>query len=85
MQKEVCPYCANATIYEELSSGADLSYMHIGNLDPGYNLYLRTGDKRKTAIEISQWSNAYQRNIIIGEYIPKYCPECGRKLIENKD
>ena len=80
-----CPYCDNAIINKDLTSNTDLSYLPIGNyLSPGYEIYFRTGNRQKTAIEFSTWSDKYQKSIIIGEYTPKFCPECGRELIENK-
>ena len=85
MNYKGCPFCDNATIDGDLTPDTDLSYIHLGNVTAGYNLYFRTGNRRKTVIEVSQWSNEYKRNIIIGEYVPKFCPECGRELIENKD
>lgn len=46
-------------------------------------MMFRTGDRKNTAIIIEKWSEEHHRNIDIGEYVPKYCPECGRKLFEN--
>ena len=56
--------------------------MHLGIVEDNYRIGFTTGAKRPTMIEFRARVNG--RNEIIGFYVPAYCPECGRKLIENE-
>lgn len=73
--------CDNAKVNPELTSENDLSYHILGTTYHGYRIVFRSGDNRATAILIEVVEDAEWR--AIGEYRPLYCPNCGRKLIEN--
>lgn len=81
-----CHVCENATVNPNLSPEYDLQYTNIG-MDTtsikGTSLMIRTGDRRATAIVVSQWNKDLNCNEDIAIYKPKFCPECGRPLFEN--
>lgn len=79
----MCKFCDNATNNPELNHNNDLSYIPIGVTDKGYNMFLRAGDYRPTEIVFQKWNEHYQCNEIVAIYKMKYCPECGRRLLEN--
>jgi len=79
---DACDMCLNAFIDSELTSDNDLSFSGIGECEAGYRILLRSGCARPTAMMVeklvaSGW-------VTIGYYSPRYCPNCGRKLVENE-
>lgn len=78
-----CCACCNAVVEPELTSDNDLSYIGVGKMFDGYSMFIRSGDNKPTALIVSKFDKTVSRNIDIGIYKMKYCPECGRKLIEN--
>lgn len=79
-----CKFCCNATVEPELNSDNDLSYMSVGKTTENCSMHIRSGNGRPTVLQISLWDKKLQQNVDIGFYRMKYCPECGRRLIENK-
>lgn len=79
-----CCFCNNAVVDPRLTPDNDLSYCPVGKVADGYGLLFRSGDDRPTALVLEMWDKRLNRNLDIGLYVMKYCPECGRKLIENK-
>lgn len=73
-----CDFCLNATWCPELTDDSDLSYCVVGKSVKGFAMYFRSGDRRDTAFVVM---NSEGRDI--ASYSPKYCPECGRRLVEN--
>lgn len=47
-------------------------------------MFIRSGDNRPTALIVSKWDKDLGYNIDIALYEMNYCPNCGRKLIENE-
>ena len=82
-EEKYCKYCCNATVKPELDSDNDLSYFTIGSTVRKHNMYIRSGNNLPTGIIVTEWDDKKQENVDIGTYVMKYCPECGRKLIEN--
>lgn len=82
-QGNICQFCYNCTVDNELTFDNDLSYCSVGDMKDGFNMSIRSGGKRKTVIMISHWNDEKQENETIGIYELKFCPECGRKLKEN--
>lgn len=78
-----CRYCDNAHTNPGLTSDNDLSYFSIGFVERSYTLYFRSGDNRPTAIVFSHFFEGRNYSNDIALYIPKFCPECGRRLFEN--
>lgn len=83
-EQKYCKYCCNASVEPELTHDNDLSYLTVGKSLEGTNLYFRSGNGQPTAIVVSQWNQDRNENEDVAIYEMKYCPECGRKLIENK-
>lgn len=79
-----CRYCFNSVVDGNISPYNDLSYCGVGDTEDGYWICIRSGDGLPTAILFSKWDERIKRNIDVGIYEMKYCPECGRKLIENE-
>ena len=73
-----CDYCLNATCCSDLCDDNDLSYSSVGFCVSGYSAYLRTGARRPTVLMVQDRDNKGKWS-----YEPKYCPECGRRLVEN--
>ena len=81
--RNYCHVCCNATVEPELTSDNDLSYISVGKTTEGYGMHIRSGDGKPTALIVSKWEESLRRNIDVGVYKMKFCPECGRRLIEN--
>ena len=79
-----CHYCDNAMTVPELGSDEDLSYKSVGDCANQVRILFRTGDRKPTALLFERWRENYGWETI-GDYIPNFCPECGRKLFENND
>ena len=73
-----CSFCNNAWCDPELEHWNDLSYLHIGKGVNGFCVHLRSGDLKETVLLASSGMHD------VWVYSPKYCPECGRRLLENK-
>ena len=81
---DYCPKCMNAYVEPELEPDCDFSSRSVGEANPGYRMMLNSGARRKTHISLERWNENHQQWETEGFYIPKYCPECGRKLTENE-
>ena len=76
-----CGMCYNARLDDELTDENDFSAIAIGSSVNGYRMMLCSGSGIPLRIEIEKWDERtgwYK----IGEYNPKYCPNCGRKIVE---
>lgn len=78
-----CGFCVNASIDDELQADSDLSYMSLGKCERGYRVLFRSGDGKPTELLFERWHEKMGWKPI-GYYQPQYCPNCGRKLIENE-
>lgn len=83
-EPDYCPKCMNAYVEPELEPDCDFSSRSVGEANPGYRMMLNTGARQKTHISLERWSDEHQQWETEGFYIPKFCPECGRKLTENE-
>lgn len=94
-KKEYCKYCFNARVYEpseeemmdpfntELTDENDSSSHGVGRCAGTTRRFMiSSGYGRPLRIEMDQWLEARQEWLTVGEYLPKYCPECGRRLDE---
>ena len=83
--KKYCAFCMNASVEHKLSPNNDLSYIPVGyNPKANIQVYIRSGDERPTAIVVSMWDEKCQCNFDAVVYPMRYCPECGRRLVENE-
>jgi hypothetical protein len=80
--KEPCYMCNNAKIDEDLTDDTDFSACSIGKCDIGLRMMLCSGAKRPVRIEVEKWYETYGWGRV-GIYYPNYCPNCGRKIVEN--
>ena len=90
----VCNFCFNAHVYasmpktvEEECFGTDLtdsndwSSSTVGCHADNYQIYINAGNGKPVNIETCEWApDGRWRTVAI--YYPKYCPECGRQLLE---
>lgn len=80
-----CGNCFNARIDpdEELTDDNDFSSSTVEyNKYDNFRMMLSSGAGKPLRIEAEQWSPSVQRWITVGQYYPKFCPECGRKITE---
>lgn len=78
---KVCRMCDNARLNDELTDENDYSAVAVGNCTDGYRMMLCSGWGKPLRIEVEKWHDRagwYK----IGVYEPKYCPNCGRKIVE---
>ena len=80
-----CHMCLNAYVDPNLTHDNDLSFHTIGKSSSKFRLMFRSGAGRPTEIlfEEKALDNAIAWHLV-GFYQPAYCPNCGRKLIENE-
>ena len=83
-EPEFCDKCMNAFVNPELEPDYDFASRSLGDSSKGYRMMYNTGARRKTHISLERWSEDHKQWETEGIYIPKYCPECGRELKENK-
>lgn len=80
-----CHICLNAYVDPDLTHDNDLSYHSIGHADTEHQITFRSGANRPTEILIEKRVHQKDRAwSLVGYYKPNYCPNCRRKLIENK-
>lgn len=75
----MCRYCLTAAICDELTDENDLSFISIGE-PVNSTLYICSGDGKGVYLLFD--SNDHKSGAI---YRPKFCPECGRRIFENKE
>lgn len=78
-----CGMCDNAYTNPELTHYNDLSCFSLGKFESGKRMMFRSGDHRPTELIIEELKEDRCWHLI-GKYIPKCCPNCGRELIENR-
>lgn len=81
---DACFMCTNAHTDPELNSDNDLSYITIGDFTPKRRMMFRSGDGRTTQIIVEEFDEKSGCWQLVGFYRPKFCPNCGRELIENR-
>lgn len=76
---EACQYCDNARINEELTDNNDYSSVVVA-CNNNYRTMLSSGWGRPVRLEVEIYEKGEWRTIT--KYYPKFCPECGRKIVE---
>lgn len=81
-----CDYCKNAFTDKRLDDDNDLSYTSIGRFESGYGVFMRAAAAYNppVAIIVQTYRKDLKHNVDVACYAPKYCPVCGRKIIENE-
>lgn len=78
-----CSMCLNARLDDELTDNNDFSSSTIEyNKSNNFRMMLSSGAGKPLRIEAELWSSSVKRWITVGQYYPKFCPECGRKITE---
>lgn len=65
-----------------LTDETDFSSVPVGSCIPGYGLRVDSGYGRSVRIEATEWDPKSQKNVTVSCYMPKFCPNCGRPLVE---
>lgn len=81
-----CEMCYNARISDdpELTDETDVSYFTIGAIEK-YRIMSGAGGGKPPRLLFEVWNEKYGIWQTIGHYIPKYCPNCGRKITEYEE
>lgn len=82
--KKPCYMCNNALVDEELRDDNDYGCFCIGDMPRYKRIMLCTGWGRPLRIEYDEWNDQYGKWSTAGCYYPKYCPNCGREIVEYK-
>lgn len=77
-----CHICDNARLNDELTDKNDLHYIGVGKTSPDFRIMIGSGDGKPLRIEFEKWNDKINQWVLVGRYCPKYCPECGREIIE---
>ena len=81
--KKPCRFCLNARVDGELSDDNDLSYLPLGFSIPGFSLYMRSGGGRPVQLLSEVHDPGVSEWVSNSVYYPKFCPECGRPLMDD--
>lgn len=82
LMKDPCRMCNNSKVDEDLNDNNDYSAHTIGIWnDENLRLMLCSGGRKPTRIELEKWIDRIGW-VTIGAYYPKYCPNCGREILE---
>ena len=79
-----CDMCNNARIYDDLTNENDYSAISVGKSAKGNRIMFCSGDGKPLRIEFEKWNDKAGWGKI-SEYRPRYCPNCGRKIVEYND
>lgn len=83
--KKPCRFCLNARVNHDLSDDNDLSYLPVGFSAEGFSLYLRSGGGDPVDLSFYRWMADLNQGewALVAFYYPKFCPECGRPLMDD--
>ena len=82
-QLQSCYMCNNAAVDDELTDENDLSFIQVGKtVSSVFRIMLQSGNSEGVKILFEQFSGKYWQTI--GVYAPSFCPNCGRKLVEQR-
>lgn len=80
-QRPPCRMCLNALVDDELTHSNDLSYHGIGeNYVSGIRLLFSSGNRKPPRILVETHFHGEWQTV--GEYRPRFCPNCGREIVE---
>lgn len=80
-----CYMCLNARLDDELTDKNDFSSVGVGNSAKGVRMSIDSGYGKPLRVMVTMWDKKLQVNKIIGSYYPKFCPNCGRPIIEYEE
>lgn len=82
-KKSACYMCNNALVDNDLTADNDFSAVGIGQCLGAYRIMLCSGGRLPVRIEVDVCDEK-KGWYCVGSYLPRYCPNCGRKLDEYK-
>lgn len=80
-----CYMCLNARLDDDLTDKDDFSSIGVGNSVKGVRMSIDAGYGKPLRVIVTMWDKKLQVNKIIGDYYPKFCPNCGRPIIEYEE
>lgn len=78
-----CGMCDNAFVNPELRNDNDLSYYTLGKCMANMRIMIRSGAGKSTQIIVERYDSE-SGWYLAGSYRPRFCPNCGRELVENR-
>lgn len=79
---EPCEMCLNARVNSDLNDENDFSAHTVGKSDSDLRIMIESGWGQPVRIIFERYINSEWH--LAGVYYPKFCPNCGRPLIEYK-
>lgn len=79
---EPCYMCDNARLNDDLDDDTDFGSFTVGKSGKGSRIMIITGWGKPLRITSEKWNETVKRWVTVGIYYPKYCPNCGRKIVE---
>lgn len=78
-QRKPCYMCDNARLNDELADDNDFSSITLHTMK-NYRLMYSSGYGKPPRLEFEIWNGDHWSTVC--EYYPKYCPNCGRQIVE---
>lgn len=78
-----CRFCLENN-HSRISVGRTISSLKEYAPQNQYNITIESGAGKPLRIEVTFWTEYGRIGHEIGIYEPKFCPECGRKLVEQQ-
>lgn len=80
--KAPCYMCDSARVSSDLERGFDFSAVSVGITDDRERFMILSGNDQAVRIVFERFNDVYGHWSGCGSYYPKYCPNCGRELLE---
>lgn len=80
--QQPCCYCLNASVCDDFGHDEDLSYHGLILVDDSFRVFFRSGDNKPTGFVFDVFDGHWCCDV--RTLIPRFCPFCGRELVENK-
>lgn len=86
----VCKFCLDAAVDPELDAGQDFSAFEVGLCGLSYRIMFCSGMGKSPHLDIEKLEPEHSKSgrmvwKMLGFYVPKFCPECGRPFDCYKD
>ena len=87
VDEEGCPFCSGGLLKEldgDPRKTVKQQLKAVWHCNDGLGTGIRCGGNKRTSIEVTQYNKSLNLHEPAVIYYPRYCPECGRELTENK-
>lgn len=82
---KACRMCLNARIDDNLTDDNDLSYIPVGKTTREHRIMIASGNGKPLSIDVEMLDEKIGQWVMVGMYNPKFCPNCGREILEYGD